>query len=198
MASTTSSPSASSGSLLLGLQRGQDAAWQRLVDLYAPLVRSWCLAAGLGPNESLDVVQEVFLAVHRRVHEFVPRRDTGGFRGWLWTIARNRIRDHFRRLRDREQAAGGSTAMQWLHSTAEAPLDDEAPESPSETTALMHRALEYVRAEFQPQTWTAFWNTTALGRSTEEVAVELGVTPAAVRQSRSRVLRRLRQQLGDA
>ena len=36
-----------------------------------------------------------------------------------------------------------------------------------------------------------------LGEATESVAEEFGISPAAVRQARSRVLRRLRQQLGD-
>lgn len=192
----SSSTNGSSASLVGGLQIGHDVAWQQLVDLYAPLVRSWCLASGVRAAEAPDVVQDVFLAVHRKVREFVPRRDTGGFRGWLWTIARNRIHDYFRRLRDREQATGGSTALQWLHTQA-TDVPEEPPESPGELTAVMHRALEYVRSEFQAQTWEAFWSTTALGRSTADVADQLGVTPAAIRQSRSRVLRRLRQQLGD-
>ncbi len=195
----SSSSNGSSVSLLRGLQERRDSAWERLVELYAPLVRSWCLGAGMQTAEALDVVQEVFLAVHRKVRDFTPQRNTGGFRGWLWTIARNRIRDHFRRLRDQEQAAGGSTALQWLRSRAvDVTVAEEPPEAPGETAALLHRALDSIRVDFQPQTWTAFWSTTVLGRSTEEVAEEFGVTPGAIRQARSRVLRRLREQLGDA
>ena len=53
------------------------------------------------------------------------------------------------------------------------------------------------RPTVEPQTWSAFWNTTALGRTATDVAAELGLTTAAVRQAKSRLLRRLRRQLGD-
>lgn len=53
------------------------------------------------------------------------------------------------------------------------------------------------RSEFEPRSWQAFWRSAVDGIPTAVVAEELGVTAAAVRQSRSRILRRLRQQLGD-
>ena len=59
------------------------------------------------------------------------------------------------------------------------------------------RALDEMRRTVEPQTWNAFWNTAVLGRSAPDVADELGLTPAAVWQAKSRMLRRLRRQLGD-
>ncbi len=45
---------------LLDRARANEAdAWARLVTLYAPLVRHWCLAGELQPNDVDDVVQEV-------------------------------------------------------------------------------------------------------------------------------------------
>ena len=62
---------------------------------------------------------------------------------------------------------------------------------------LVHRAAEQVRSEFEPETWQAFWRSAIDGIPTAVVAKELGVTPAAIRQNRARIMRRLRQQLGD-
>src|SRR5437016_9503517 len=100
---TTSSESGSSSafrtspSLLLRVQADDQAAWTRLVDLYAPLVYHWCRRAQLGPEDTADIFQETFRSVAKNIHDF--RRDRAGdtFRGWLRTITQNKIRDHFRR-----------------------------------------------------------------------------------------------------
>ena len=61
----------------------------------------------------------------------------------------------------------------------------------------LRRALDQIRPMVEPQTWNAFWNTAVLGRWAPDVAEGLGLNPAAVRQAKSRILRRLRRQLGD-
>jgi RNA polymerase sigma-70 factor (ECF subfamily) len=62
---------------------------------------------------------------------------------------------------------------------------------------LIHRALELIRAEFTTRTWQAFWRIVVDGQQTIDVAQELSMQPGAVRVAKSRVLRRLRQELGE-
>ncbi|MCA9175661.1 MAG: sigma-70 family RNA polymerase sigma factor [Planctomycetales bacterium] len=193
MASTDSS----SHSLLLGLKARDDAAWTRLVELYAPLVRSWCRYSGVSERSVSDVLQEVFLAVHRAIDRYRPQQESAGLRGWIWTIARNKIHDHFRRLNIEPDARGGSSALVQIQAVADTDLPEEPPSRPDDTTALLRRGLEMVRVEFREATWDAFWRATVLGQSTEQISDETGLSPAAIRQAKSRVLRRLRQQLGD-
>ena len=76
-------------------------------------------------------------------------------------------------------------------------LPEDAPSRPSDTASLLHRGLEMVKVDFKPVTWDAFWRATVLGQPTEQIAEELGLSAASVRQAKSRVLRRLREQLGD-
>jgi RNA polymerase sigma-70 factor (ECF subfamily) len=195
--STASSTDSSSLSLVAGLCGGSDDAWCKLVDLYAPLVRSWCLYSGVPEQRVADLLQEVFLAIHRSVDRFESQESTSGFRGWVWMITTNKIRDHFRAAGNQPQAMGGSAAMNLFQQVAEVELSDDAPSQQSDTASLLHRALAMVRVEFQARTWDAFWRATVLGQSTAQIADELGVSTASVRQAKSRVLRRLRQQLGD-
>jgi RNA polymerase sigma-70 factor (ECF subfamily) len=54
--------------------------------------------------------------------------------------------------------------------------------------------LEFIRSEFEPRTWQMFWRSVVDGVATATVGAELGVSAAAVRQARSRVLRRLREE----
>src|SRR5262245_59702180 len=109
------SGSASLASSLLVRLRGQDAdAWRRLTTLYGPVVYDWCRAAGLQAEDAADVGQEVFQAVARGLADFRRQRPGDSFRGWLWTIAHNKMRDFWRRQAARPQAAGGSSAQQRL------------------------------------------------------------------------------------
>jgi RNA polymerase sigma-70 factor, ECF subfamily len=188
---------ATSPSLLLRVQANQAGAWDRLVDLYAPLVYHWCRRADLGPDDAADVFQEVFRAVAAHVGTFRRDRDGDTFRGWLRTITRNKVRDHFRAQADRPLAAGGTDAQRRLHAVPD-PLPAEP--DPSELDLVhrqLHRVLEEIRGEFEPRTWQAFWQVQMDGRGTDEVGAALGLTPAAVRKAKFRVLRRLRQELGD-
>ena len=54
-----------------------------------------------------------------------------------------------------------------------------------------------MRSEFEERTWQAFWLTAVENRAAVEVALELRMSPGAVRVAKSRVLRRLREELGE-
>ncbi len=70
-------------------------------------------------------------------------------------------------------------------------------DSADDLSGLYRRALELVRAEFEERTWEAFWRAAVEGQPPDLIARDLGVTPAAVRKAKSRVLHRLRQEVGD-
>ncbi len=76
-------------------------------------------------------------------------------------------------------------------------VQEDEPTESLELEQLTRRAMVQVEAEFEPRTWQAFWRTVVDGINTAQVAEELEMTLATVRQHKSRVLRRLRQQLGD-
>ncbi len=74
----------SSSSTLLHLVQAQaPLAWQRLVDLYAPLIYRWCRRRNLQADDAADVAQEVFAAVFAKVGEFRKDRPGDTFRGWV-------------------------------------------------------------------------------------------------------------------
>jgi RNA polymerase sigma-70 factor (ECF subfamily) len=156
----------------------------------------WCRAANIPPDAAPDIAQEVFLTAFRGLDRFDSRRAGATFRGWLWTIARSRIVEYHRRHQSRYSATGGSTAQVNLQSVAD-PVPTDDPTEPDHASALLHRALDQIRCEFTVDTWELFWRATVLDHPTDLIARDSGVTSAAVRQAKSRVLRRLRKQLGD-
>lgn len=189
---------ASIPSTLLDQVRSHQAeAWDRLVELYGPVIYGWCRGSGVESDEAGDVVQEVFTAVARNVGRFRRDGPSDSFRAWITTITRNKINDYFRRLRRRPDAWGGTDAQREF-------LDMPEPTDPSLVTnsrgsddPLSRRALDLVRAEFEGRTWDAFWKVTVEDRLPKDVAEQLGMTLQAVYKAKSRVLRRLREEFGE-
>jgi len=184
---------ATSASLIRRLKVHDEEAWQRLFDLYVPLVYSWCRRSDMQAEDAADVVQEVFQAVLRGIAGFRHDRPGDTFRGWLRAIARNKIRDHFGRQAGQPAAYGGTDAKRRLTEVAE----EEISAQPGPLGRLCRRALELIRAEFEDRTWQAFWLATIDQWSSTDVARQLGISSSSVRQAKCRVLRRLRQEMGD-
>jgi len=194
---SASADSATSPSLLARVSQHDPAAWERLVALYGPLIFHWLRGQGLSQHDASDVLQDVFASVARSIHQF-ERRGHGAFRAWLWRITRNQLAGWFRSRSTSAPAAGGTHAWIELAQVAESLPDD--PDSVTERpqlTALYERGLEIVRSEFEHRTWQMFWQTAVDDVPAREVAKEFGVAPNTVRQAKSRILRRLRDVLGE-
>jgi len=184
------SPTGTSSSLLDRVRADEAGAWDRLVTLYAPLLYHWCRRWKLREEDLDDVFQEVFKTLVVHIADFRRDRRSDTFRGWLYTITRNKVHDHFRK-RGREIGLGESMF------DIPAPEEVEAPDADA-LRALFLRGLELIRGEFEERTWRAFWATAVDGRAAAEVAAELSMSPGAVRVAKSRVLQRLREELGDS
>ena len=188
-----SNPS-TSYSLLDRARARDDEAWRRILELYAPLVYGWCRRMGLNEDEASDVGQNVFASVSTSLNQFRKENPEDSFRRWLKTIVRHKIIDYVESRMRRPLAQGGSDALNMI-STLPAPLDveDEAA-AETERIQLLKRALEMVRGDFKPQTWTAFWRVVMDERSAAETGVELGISTNAVHLAKARVLTRLEDQ----
>ena len=175
-------------SLLEQLRRPNDhQAWRRFVDLYTPLLFYWARRVGLQESDAADLVQEVFALLIRKLPDFAYDRNKG-FRSWLRTVLMNKWREIQRR---RPPPQGGAVPDK-------ASADDVAALAETEfQQRLAVRAMELMKAEFQPATWKACWEHAAVGRPAAEVAAELGMSVNAVYLATGRVLRRLRQELAD-
>ena len=181
------------------LQRARDRetdAWQRLVILYEPLVHHWCRRGGVAVQDLDDVAQEVFAKAFTALDTFRHSEPSDSFRGWLHGVTRHRILEHFRRVRRQIAAAGGSDAQNLILNQPDLLLEADDEER-TLLSQLYRRALEFIRGEFEARTWQMFWRSVIDSLSTAAVAAELGTTAAAVRQARSRVLRRLRAEAAE-
>jgi RNA polymerase sigma-70 factor (ECF subfamily) len=171
-------------------------AWQRLSRLYSLLVYRWCRRAGLQDSDAADVVQEVFRAVAGGISRFRHDQPSDSFRGWLYTITKNKIHDHFRQHTARPDAVGGSDAQsQLLQIPDTLSAESDAGDEFDAASSIAHRALELVRGEFEERTWQAFLRTAVGGQAPAIVADDLEMSVGAVCTAKWRVLRRVRQEL---
>jgi RNA polymerase sigma-70 factor (ECF subfamily) len=183
-------------SLLQRVRTRDPAAWERLVALYGPMVYGWCLRSGLQPADAADVGQDVFAAVARAIDGFRHDHEGDTFRGWLFTITRNKIRD--RPQRPGGTGAGGTDAQRRLAELPSEQPDEFIPMADSdrvtEKKALCRRAVELIRVEFEPRTWEAFWRAFVDMQAPADIAAGLGLSVNAVYLAKSRILRRLREE----
>jgi RNA polymerase sigma-70 factor, ECF subfamily len=187
---------ATSLTLLDKVRASDKAAWERLHQLYEPLVRHWCRQALLQEADTADVSQEVFFAVSNGIGEFHKVCATDTFRGWLRVITRRKICNRWRQLTPGALGIGGSNAQGHL---LEVPGEDDGSSGDSadtETGLLWRRAVELIATDFNEQSWKAFWRVVIEGRSATDVAADLGMTANAVYLAKARILARLREEFG--
>jgi RNA polymerase sigma-70 factor (ECF subfamily) len=185
-------------SLLVRLRDAADAdAWRKFVDLYAPLVYGLARHRGLQDADAADLTQEVLRAVAAAAErlEYDPRR--GSFRGWLFTVARNRLADFFTARGRAAVASGGSEARELLENQP-APDDETERWDREYERRLFAWAAERVRVDFTEKTWAAFWQAAVEGKPPAEVSAALGLSVGAIYIAKSRVQARLKEVLREA
>ena len=171
-----------------------------MCNIYSPLVVHWVRKVGIQSEDVNDIVQDVFQIVFKNIRRFEKDKPSDTFRGWLWTITRNEIRGWFKKQKAAKvKAVGGSDANNKLAKIPDWVDDDSAihelPVDSATEAIVVQRAAEAIKDDFKSQTWQAFWRTTVEGRSSTEIAEDLGITTGAVRQAKFRVLARLREYL---
>lgn len=181
-------------SLLVRLCDKADAeAWSQFVDIYAPLVYGYARRGGLQDADAADLTQDVLRAVAGAVGELKYDPAKGSFRGWLFTVARNKLRN-FKLVQSRKPQASGGSSIQEFLAEHPAPEEEDAWDKEYEQR-LFHWAANRVKGTFQESTWQAFWAITVEGQPAKAVAEKLGITVGATYIAKSRVLARLRAEI---
>ena len=105
MSPTESAPPAPDGQSDAALVRaaagGEDKAFDRLMSRHAPRIVRFLTQQTGDAAAAEDIAQDSFVALYRNLDRFDPDKP---FETWLFTIARNKMRDHFRRR----------TVLRWL------------------------------------------------------------------------------------
>lgn len=187
--------SETSASLLDRLRIEPDeASWQRLIDVYTPLIRGWLHQQDTLKQDADDIVQEVLAVLVRKLPDFRREPRTGAFRRWLRTITVNCLRAFWRSRRIRPRATGDSNFLEVLDQLEDPESALSRQWDQEHDHHVTQRLLEMIKPEFEHSTWQAFRRVALDGLSADEVATELGISVNAVFVAKCRVFSRLRQE----
>lgn len=172
--------------LMARIARGERAAFDTLYERYLPLLLSWSLKQTGDRELSADLVSEVFAAALIASPRYRQSRGSS-LTAWLLGIARNKLRESWRRRRVENDARRriGITALEL--SDADLERVDELASLDSHVLALLD-ALPADQRE-------AVTRRVLDERSYEEIAAELRCSESVIRQRVSRGLRTLRSEL---
>ena len=123
--------------------------------------------------------------------DYDPRR--GSFRGWLFTVVRNKLRHFLAAQRRPGRGTGDSDAQHRLQELPAREEDETVWWDEEYERRVFAWAAEQVRGTFSDSTWQAFWQTAVEGKTGPEAARSLGLSVAAVYLAKGRVMARLKE-----
>ena len=166
-----------------------EAAWQRLFDLYAGFVFSIARSKGLKPEDADDIVQVVFADLARNLPTFQYDRAKGKFRSYLAGLVHWRVMDRLKAgKRDTELKANFLEEAQSFAS----PEDDGFAEREWQAAAL-EEALRRIKSDVRPEHYAAFVASAVEGQDTEAVMRLYGLSRDNLYQIRTRLTAKLRE-----
>lgn len=184
-----------SESLLFRLQQHANSdeidqsAWESFVGLYTPLLLHWARKVGLKQPDAADLIQEVLAIVFRRLPDLKYDRQ-GSFRGWLRTVTLNKYRER-RRIKTLPFVDESASFVEGLASVPQA----ESTWDLDYGRLLLIQAMDKMQCDFEPATWQALLAVMRENLSVEQASKQHNVSPWTIYSARSRLMRRLRDQL---
>ncbi|WP_158222518.1 RNA polymerase sigma factor [Rhodopirellula sp. MGV] len=181
------------------LQRIADDAsdddWKRLIEIYRPFMYQRISSYPILVNQSENIVQEVLCVLVRELPDF-QRQRTGSFRAFLRGVVLNQLRYAMRRAQKTPLAAGQIDKLtEHIEQLADPNSRETADFDRHHDHAVFFHAASIVRAEVKPDTWKAFQKHVLEGMPAAAVAQELGVTVNVVLLAKSRLTRRIREEI---
>jgi RNA polymerase sigma factor (sigma-70 family) len=171
--------------LVARIARGDKGAAGLLYRRYLPLVLRWSLRQTGNREVAADLASEVFAAAMIASPRYKPER--GSVASWLLGIGKNKLRESRRRRRV-EHSARRALGLDPIA------LTDAALERVEDLASVDANVAGLVQALPEEQR-DAVMRRVVEERSYEDIAHELAVSPAVVRQRVSRGLRTLRSEL---
>ena len=171
-----------------------EAAWQRLFDLYAGFVFSIARSKGLREEDADDVVQIVFADLVRNLPAFQYDRAKGKFRSYLTGLVHWRVTDRLKAgKRDAELKAAYCEEAKFWEEVKAAATDDGGFSEREWQAAALEEALRRIKADVRPKHYAAFVASTVEGQDTEAVMKLYGLSRDNLYQIRTRLTAKLRE-----
>lgn len=196
-------------SLLVRLKDWDDQeSWREFFELYWRLLHATALKAGLFEVEAQEVVQEVMIAVAKKMPGFTYDPGKDSLKGWLLGVTRWKVADQFRKRKrsgGEGQRADGAFDLLLDQDTARTATVERVPDPNGIDLEaiwdgewrenLLRAALDRVKRQVNPAHYEMYHLHAVQGLLPREAALALGVSTAAVHMANFRVGRLLKAEI---
>lgn len=166
-----------------------ESAWHEFVQIYTPLIFGWAKKIGLPDSDASDLVQDILLLAFEKLPQFSYDRQLS-FRGWLRTVTVNKYREKRRKL-STQQAVASHSILEQLQ-----PVDiAQSTWDIDYARILVAQTMQLMRPDFAEATWTALELVVGKQLTVDEASDQTGVSPWTIYSAKSRLLKRLRDEL---
>jgi RNA polymerase sigma-70 factor (ECF subfamily) len=149
---------------------------------------------GMQDADAQDLAQAVLIRVLGAIDRWEKTDPNTGFRYWLSRVAKNAILTALARS-SRDAAISGTDVQLLLNEQPDLDPVIEQEFALEYLREKYHRAALVVQTDVSAETWRAFQLSVVEGRPCNEVAELLGKPIGTIYAARSRVMRRLRNQV---
>ncbi len=180
-------------SLLDTLANGpqEQGAWREFFERYAPAIYRVSRMRGLSHDDADDIVQQTMISISSHIASFRYDRDRGKFRNWVQAIAENKVKALWRKRRLPEGNPG-----ELADAADGAQTIEDIWEQEWRIQDLLW-CLDQVAKDVSPRRMEAFRKYALEGKSAQQVAEELDMTPGNVYVTRHVILNRVRRKAAE-
>ena len=176
------------------IQRAQNPddqqAWGDFVSYYESFVKMVLGKSGIPTSEEDDLVQTILLKVWKGLPNYEYRKEKAKFRTWLSTIIRNTVITHLNKMKGEDGKRDNYQGM--IDKVSESSIEDIIEQEWYDYIAGI--AMEKVKGAFSGQAINVF-KLSLQEKNAKEISDLLGLTENTVYSLRSRVKRRLKQEI---
>ena len=170
---------------------GSYDAFTSLYDIYAPQLYAFVFSLTESESITNDIVQETFIKVWEKREEL---REDLSFKSFLFTIARNKTLNEFRR-QIRNPVFSDYMSLKMTGSISEEAFEENQIEKNIDFD-VFNRRLQQAKKKIAPQQSLIFELNKEQGLSIEEIALKLNIKEQVVRNQLSAALRVIRSEIG--
>lgn len=177
--------------LIRAADKDDQSSWREFYSLYAPLIRRHAHRCGLGVSEADDIVQECMTALLKALPRFQYDRSKGRFRSYVRRMVQNQISNRLRQHTSKQLRSNAITELAARSDGTKSDWDRDW-----QRTHLEY-CLGRVSTRFAPEKLAAFRAYALEGQDIAAVCKRYKLTPNQVYLAKSRIIRRLREQLAN-
>lgn len=183
-------------SLILRLHNPKDAeAWEEFVLIYQPFILRIAQRLGMSDANAADASQNTLTRLTEVVHQWSPSKTNATFRGWLYRVARNCMLRQFEKENKHMRLLQSEVSREYFDQLSAEPKGGESVYQLEFQRQVFASAAENIRSQIRHNYWQAFWLTYVKNRDIKEVAHMLKINVSTVYVARSRVLKRIRNEV---